>query len=389
MIQTTTLAISFLVMGILTSVSVLSVYQILFTIPLAYFSYLAIKNKKWSLPLSAWLLLIFAMIALVSLLINFEILPSPSKNFGRLKYLLYGSLGIFAIREWNLKASDKAKKRLINLFLGTIVISGVFAIGEYFSGNDDRARGLTDTMRYGYGSSMFLLTLLSVIFHQEKLKKWISWQWLLPVFFIGFMGMYFTHTRGAMLGFLSGLPFVLYFFRPKFGLILGSIVVLAIISLGLVYLFGSGNYKSRYLTNKENASDVIRRSQWQAAILAIKEKPILGYGYSNFHSQLKRIKDQYNLDAKDYNDAHSHNLFLEIGAGTGLIGLIFFCSWLIFWAVECFQKKGMVRALVIPFGVALIVSSQFEVTLDANNASMIFFLYALSSVFEEKNVESI
>jgi hypothetical protein len=39
----------------------------------------------------------------------------------------------------------------------------------------------------------------------------------------------------------------------------------------------------------------------------------------------------------------------------------------------------LIRALVIPFGAALVTSSQFEVTLDANNASMIFFLYAISS----------
>jgi O-antigen ligase len=144
-----------------------------------------------------------------------------------------------------------------------------------------------------------------------------------------------------------------------------------------VYLFGSGESNSRFLVNKNNSSDVIRRSQWKAAIIATKEKPILGWGLSNFHSQLKRIKTDYDLDAKDYNDAHSHNLFLEIASGTGLLGIFLFLGWVLSWAWEAFRAQGLTRVLVIPFGVAFVVSSQFEVTFDANNASMIFFLYAL------------
>jgi O-antigen ligase len=171
---------------------------------------------------------------------------------------------------------------------------------------------------------------------------------------------------------------VLYYYKPKLGITLGGIAVLGVLGLVGVYLFGSGQSNSRFLVNKNNSSDVIRRSQWKAAIIATKEKPVLGWGLSNFHSQLKRIKTDYDLDAKDYNDAHSHNLFLEIASGTGLVGLVLFLGWVLSWAWESFKAGGLTRALVIPFGVAFVVSSQFEVTFDANNASMIFFLYGLS-----------
>lgn len=166
-------------------------------------------------------------------------------------------------------------------------------------------------MRYGYGSAMMLLTLLSAILHHEKIKSWFNWKVAVPVLVIGFIGMYLTYTRGALLGFLCGLPFVLYYYKPKLGITLGGIAVLGVMGLVGVYLFGSGQSNSRFLVNKNNSSDVIRRSQWKAAIIATKEKPVLGWGLSNFHSQLKRIKTDYDLDAKDYNDAHSHNLFLR------------------------------------------------------------------------------
>jgi O-antigen ligase len=375
----TSAALFFLAAGIFTSVTILSAYQILFTLPLIYFSFIAFKEKTIHLPKSAYWLLAFTIVALLSLVINFELLPKPSKNFGRLKYFIFGVGGIVVFEFWLKEATERTKKILINTFFVSIVVAGIFAIYHFIFLSDGRAKGLTDTMRYGYGSAMMLLTLLSAILHKEKLGKWFNWKLAIPVFIIGFTGMYLTYTRGALLGFLCGLPFVLYFFNKKLGYVLGGLAVLGVLGLVGVYLFGSGQSNSRFLVNKNNSSDVIRRSQWKAAIIATKEKPLLGWGLSNFHSQLKRIKTDYDLDAKDYNDAHSHNLFLEIASGTGLLGLILFLGWVLSWAWEAFRAQGLTRVLVIPFGIAFVISSQFEVTFDANNASMIFFLYALSS----------
>lgn len=380
MTKLTTAALFFLAAGIFTSVSVLSIYQVLFVVPLVYYTYIAIKEKKVELPVSAWFLLAFTGVALLSLVVNFELIPKPGKNFGRLKYFLFGIGGIFVLRVWLNEASQKTKQLIIDMFFVSIVVAGAYATYEYITGEDNRAKGLTDTMRYGYGSAMMLLALMSAILHH-----YVSYKKTIPVFLIGFLGMYLTYTRGAILGFMCGLPFVLYFYKPKLGLTLGGLAVLGVLGMGGMYLFGSGDHESRFLVNKNNESDVIRRSQWKAAIIATKEKPVLGYGLSNFHSQLKRIKTEYDLDAKDYNDAHSHNLFLEIAAGTGLIGFFLFLGWVISWAWESFKAGGLIRAMVVPFGVAFIVSSQFEVTFDANNACMIFFLYAMS-VASKKHV---
>jgi O-antigen ligase len=381
MIKLTTAALCFLAAGLFTSVTLLSAHQILFAIPLFYFTYQAITSKeKFELPTSAWFLLAFTAVALISLIVNYELIPKPSKNFGRLKYPLFGALGIFVFRVWLKEASDKIKKNLVHLFLVSMIVAGLYAAWEFFISGQERVKSLTETMRYGYGSAMALLVVLSALLHKDKTKKWMDYRLGIAAFVIGFMGMYLTYTRGALLGFLCGLPFVLYYYRPKLGLTLGGLAVLGVLGLGSIYLFGSGNYESRFLVNKDNSSDVVRRSQWKAAIIATQEKPVLGYGFSNFPSQLKRIKHQYDLDAKGYDTQHSHNVFLETMAGTGLIGLGLFLAWLISWAIEAFKAKGLTRALIIPFGAAFVTSGQFEVTLDANNASMLFFIYTISSV---------
>lgn len=377
----TTAALFFLAVGIFTSVSILSGYQILFAIPLLYYTLMAFKNKNYRVPKSAWFLLAFMGIALISLLVNYDLLPKPGKNFGRLKYYLFGFGGIFVLRVWLKETNDKTKLFLTNTFLVAIAVAGAYATYTFFTNGEGRARGFTDTLRYGYGSGMLLLTLLGCVLHREKIQSWFNWRLGIFALILGFSGLWFTYTRGALLGFLCGLPFVLYYYKRTLGLTLGGLAFLGVLGLGTVYLFGSGNYNSRFLMSKNNASDNIRRSQWKAAIIATKEKPFLGYGLSNYHSQLNRIKHQYDLDAKHYNDAHSHNLFLEVASGTGLIGLFFFLGWVLSWAWEVFREGKLIRALIIPFGVAFVASSQFEVTFDANNASMIFFIYALSSCF--------
>lgn len=374
----TSLALFFLAAGLLTSVTILSAYQVLFTISVIYFTFLAMKNKEFHLPKSAWWLFAFAIVAIISISINLDIVPKPSKNYGRVKYYFYGILGIFVFRYWLQDATDKVKKILANTFFLSVVVGGLWTMGVYFFTDDTRGRPLTETMRYGYGSAMFLLTLLSALLHKEKLKGWLEPRWGWIAFVIGFLGMFFTFTRGALLGFIVGLPFVLYYYKPKIAKIGAAICVLIVGILAGYYFFGSGTSKFRFLSTKSISSDQIRTSQWQAATIAIKEKPLFGYGLSNFHTQLKRIKDDYDLPAKDYVDAHAHNLFLEVGSGTGLIGLFLFLGWVLTWAWELFKADGLVRALIIPFGAAFVVSSQFEVTFDANNASMIFFVYAMS-----------
>jgi O-antigen ligase len=388
MTKLTTAALFFLAAGIFTSVSILSAYQVLIAIPLIYYTYLCLKKKEVKLPISAYWLLAFALIALLSLVLNFELLPKPSKNFGRLKYFLFGISQIFVLRYWLKEASVKTKSFILNTFFVSLMIAGLYAIYTFIAFDRPRAKPLTETMRYGYGSGMILLTVLSALLHREKLKHLLDLRFAIPAFILGFLGMYLTYTRGALLGFICGLPFVLYFYKPKFGKLVGAISLFGVLTLGGIYFFYQGESSSRFLMNKNNPSDVIRRSQWEAAIIATKEKPVLGWGLSNFHSQLKRIKTDYDLDAKNYNDAHSHNLFLEIASGTGMIGFLAFLGWLISWAWEMFMTDSLIRLLVIPFGVAFVASSQFEVTFDANNASMIFFVYSISTLLSKSEASS-
>lgn len=379
----TTAALFFLAAGIFTSVSILSGYQILFVIAAIYYTYLAIKEKNINLPKSSWAILAFVVAALISTTVNFDIIEAPGKSYGRVKYYLMAIGGIFVMRYYLQTASQKVLQFLAHTFLLSMVVASGYCLHQRFFLGLDRASALTETMRYGYGTGMILTILLGIAL-RPKILTYINRPFLYAAIVFCVLGVWATLTRGAMLGFICALPFSIYFWNKKAGIIGGIAALLLVGTLGGIYLFGSGEYGSRFLSTKNNTSDNIRRSQWQASFHAWQERPVFGWGLSNFSSQLPRIKVQYDLDHKEYNDAHSHNVFLEIASGTGTVGFICFVAFLVLWALEMWTGPAALRGLIVPFGVALVVSGQFEVILDANNSSMIMFIYGLSCAAKER-----
>jgi len=378
MIHLTTAAFFFLLVGILTSVSLIGVSQILLGIPAAYFLYKAFINKDFKFSKSSFFFLIFFICALVSLLTNIDALKNPLKSFGKLKFLFFALGTIPVLYYWLPKVKASHLRNLIHIFFCSIIVAGTVAIYQAIISGGGRSEGLTGIMRYGYASAMILGAFLGVILHREKFPIKFNTKLAVLAFLFGLTGLLLTQTRGALAGFVSALPFVLYFYRPKLGLAVGLMSALFISILAYAYLFGTGDYGTRLLKSKNELGDVVRQEQWQSAIIATKEHPWFGWGYNNFYSQVERIKKENNLQTTFYINEHSHNTFLEVAAGTGIVGFFFFFLWLVTWAYECFKLENHLRGIFVPFGVSLISSGQFEVVLDTNNAALIFFVYSLS-----------
>src|SRR5690606_4921798 len=125
----------------------------------------------------------------------------------------------------------------------------------------------------------------------------------------------------------------------KLGKISFLFIAILVSGMGAFYLFGKGNYSNRYLMNKNNSSDNVRYNLWASAVHATFEKPFTGWGYSNAHSQFKRISEREKFQMNGMEDSHAHNLFLDILAGTGFIGLGLFIGWLFFWCKEVLKSS--------------------------------------------------
>lgn len=378
MIHLTSAAYFFLAVGILTSVSLIGIHQVFLTIPAAYFFYKAFQDKKLVVSKSSIFLLLFFIWAFLSLIFNLDVLKDASKSFGKLKFLFFALGGIPVLYYWLPKVRESHLRFITNTFFCSIIAAGIVAIYQIVSAGGGRSEGLIGIMRYGYASSMISIFVLGLILQNKKLEFKFNLKLATVAFLFGLVGIFLTQTRGALAGFMSAIPFVLYFYRPKVGIAFGVVSAILISIIAYAYLFGSSTSGNRYLKSRNEMGDVVRREQWQSAIIATKEHPVLGWGFNNFYSQVERIKKENNLKTTFYINEHSHNTFLEVAAGTGIVGAAIFILWIFFWALECFKLNPSLRGIFVPFGVCMIASGQFEVILDSNNSVLLFFVYSLS-----------
>lgn len=381
---TTTALITYL-SGIFILKNITEVGQLLLIIPIFKGIIDTYKSKKISLSKSSLFLCLFFLIAIVSTLINSENIPKLSKVLYNMRAPLFGIFLLFLLPNWIRDGSSQIKKWVFSIFLISLIISSLYGVFCFFWYDQPRLEGFLHIMKQGYGSALILSILFPAFLHRSKMRAFFPTELAIITMIVAFIAMTLTFTRGAMLGFLCSIPFSLFFYRKKWA-------YTAILLIGIVtgiqvsyYLFGAHDTSIRFLVTKENNSDNIRKSLWQASLYAIKEKPILGWGYHNLSPQMKRLKDDYDLPRKDWVDTHAHNNFLEIAAGTGMIGLSAYLMWLIFWFYESLKGNQLVKILVIPFFVTFLITGLFELTLDHRLAIILFFFYALTtSINKEK-----
>lgn len=165
---------------------------------------------------------------------------------------------------------------------------------------------------------------------------------LILVFVLQFFGIVHSRSRGAWLGFGAGLgAFVLFYLAPR--LLDTRRKRVAAVGLGLLIL-GAGAFFSRQkglfsllwkaitapIPEIEGRGRSIRQraESYRTALLGIRERPVLGWGPENFVVAFDRFYSGV-LESTHYPWFDKvHNVFLEVGVTTGLLGLL---SYLLLW----------------------------------------------------------
>lgn len=365
-----------LALGLLTSITILALSHILMIIPALYF---LLKADYRIFPKSSWALLALAFVVVISVVFNQDIMESGYKNIGKAKYFIFGFISIapFVWFFTNHMTQKKISWLLYAFCLATTVATLSGLCGTFFGYNPllmksvvlgGRYGGIFGmVMNYAHNMSYFLIIIMGLILYYDEVKYLINKKFLVIVFIINLVGLYFSYTRGAWLGFLLGAPFFFFKnYKKKF-----ILITLVLILTGVTSYFVAGN------AMKRADNDQTRIIQWKAATYAFLERPVLGYGYLNFENKVIDIKKRYNLGNLTF-ASHAHNNFFEMLGATGALGFIAYVLWLGFWFKESFNRQDISAQIAIPLIITFIVGglTQSTVSLGIN----LFFIMAAYAV---------
>ena len=135
------------------------------------------------------------------------------------------------------------------------------------------------------------------------------------------LALVLTQSRGGLLAYVAILLVSAYYLAPNLGARVRWMAVAALFSIAGAVLAGSIFER---LSGVDSFTEITRLAIWAGAWLIFMGHPVAGIGYGNFKTVLAAtisVPDGFMLDA--------HNLYLELLAETGILGLAAFAMLIV------------------------------------------------------------
>lgn len=169
--------------------------------------------------------------------------------------------------------------------------------------------------------------------------------------FIQVIVLYFTATRGAVLGLIFGIlvsSFVFIFLSKNKRLKnIGIGIIIAMLSI-IVILFAlrdNSVIKNNHVLNRltsislEDKTTLARLTIWSIAWQGFLERPLLGYGQGNFNLIFDSKYNPKIYDQEQWFD-RTHNIFFDWLIAAGLLGLVSYLSIFVCVGLILFKSKS-------------------------------------------------
>jgi len=255
-------------------------------------------------------------------------------KFGNATYLaIYMLFHIFITAMYLMRGMKNVKPLVVSGIIGFIVfILGINA--QFPNGLPDGSSIYVWTSVLGIGGLIFLL-------FQEG-KEWVS-KYIIPILYVALITtqltiLYFTATRGAILGALGGILLsailIVIFEREKQTLRkigLGLLLAILIIVGGFFSIkdsdFVKDNQVLKRFSNISLDSGTVRArfTIWSMALEGVKERPILGWGQENFNLVFNKYYDPVLYHDEPWFD-RVHDIVFDWLIAGGILGLLAYVS---------------------------------------------------------------
>ncbi len=253
----------------------------------------------------------------------------------------------FIILTLNLVISKNKSKKIKNLLITSVLSSflvSLYAVFQFLGWDfivwdepvRETRRAMSTLGQPNFLGSFLLLTLPFSLCLAASSKKVYLRAAYISLFFIQFIAIIFSGSRGAWVGLLAAsfLILALFYYRKNKKIFFSGLALIIIILLVLIFgnNFASKRFQDSF--NFSSGSTSVRSYIWSASLNILDDRD-WGYGLENQKDALwKNYKVDWAVDNKvNVVFDRAHNLFLDIVLTIGLIGL-FFYLWFYYFSFK-------------------------------------------------------
>jgi len=337
-------------------------FRTIITLLFSAWIFLAILDKKFRPKKSAVLysVLVFIFVVGLATFFSVNVIKSFWSNFERMEgyvtILFIGAyflaLGHVLIHEWQWK----------RLFFTTIIASfimslyGIFQLLGFFEIHQGGVRLDGTFGNATYLAVYSLIHIFIIMFWMARYAKTKSLLYFTSIALILQISiLYFTATRGAILGFIGGiiLAAITFLIAGKkdqyvrirkisgIGLILISCFLVLFLLIKNTDFIKNDPVLGRFSNiSVQDNTTVSRFLIWDIAIQGFKERPLLGYGQENF---IYIFSEKYNpaLYAQEAWFDRAHNIFLDWMISAGIFGILSYLALFIFGLYSIYRTDKL------------------------------------------------
>ena len=307
---------------------------------------LAFRDRRYRLPVSfiSISLGVFLFILFIADLHGAYWYKSFWSNFERMEGLVaHIHLFLYFLVASAMIKGEKLWRRLFQTSLGVSIIVGFFAVTQLFASGSFQSTRVDATLGNADYLAVYMLFnaffALYLILRKEtgRVERWIY----SAITLFDLIIMYFTATRGVILGFGVGLFIMMVlisiFEKENLNLRKWSRWIIAVL-IAIVIIFvlvrnvpavKNNSVLGRFATASLTGGDISARFQiWDMAFQGFKERPILGWGQDNFNFVFNKYYNPGMYGQEQWFD-RSHDVFLDWLIAGGILGLL---SYLLIFA---------------------------------------------------------
>ena len=286
------------------------------------------KSKKEAIDIFAWLIIIFGVIRILSIVFsNYPSVSHQSFYKDALFYFSFFSLSFY------LKVLDKDKiSKIILWFIAGAVLVAIIGLVLFNLKLVDRAQAFSS----GYATySSFLLAALGLCV-VSSLPGAMSYNWFIRVIGISLLLSGIIASQGRTNVAVAGLVFIAALIFKKINIKSAIIIVFITALISLISFSNNRKEITQRVEDPTTLSDrnIIMKGAEDLALL----HPILGFGPRTFHNIFP-----YKNELADKGIGSWHNDFVQVYFESGLLGLLSFLAIIaaaIYYGLSIIRSKN-------------------------------------------------